>query len=363
MKTYPIPMVPGPVRVPASVLAAYQTDFGSGDLEREFLDLYNETEADLQAILGTKNRVAIQSGEGMLALWGALKSCIRPGERVLALASGMFGYGIGEMAAQIGAEVKIVGVPYDRSMNEWEIIEKAIIEFQPKMITVVHCETPSGTFNPIAEIGKLKEKHGVPLLYVDAVASAGGAPVNIDDCRIDLGLGGTQKVLSTPPGMAFVSVSEPAWKIIDAVNYVGYDALKPFRTAQHDFAFPYTPYWHGLAALHTATQLLLDEGLQNSFARHKQAAAYCRRRIVDMGLELFPQPDALPATTVTAVKVPEGIRWAELDARLRREGLVVGGNYGPLAEKVFRLGHMGTQADMELLKLALDVLEKVVKTF
>jgi len=362
METYPIPMVPGPVRVPPQVLAALQVDYGSGDLEPEFLDLYNQTEERLQRLCGTKNRIVIQTGEGMLALWGALKSCLLPGDRVLSIATGVFGYGIAEMAQAIGAEVKIIGLPYDATIHNWQEIEAAIVEFKPKMITAVHCETPSGTLNPLAELGELKVRHGVPLLYVDAVSSIGGTPVEVDAWHIDLALGGSQKVLSAPPIMAFVSVSEAAWEIIEAVNYVGYDALKPFRQAQSRFEFPYTPNWHGVAALNVAADLLLQEGLQNVFARHDQVASYCRERLQAMGLRLLPAPGAQPSPTVTAVYVPEGISWPELDARFRQHGLVVGGSYGPLAGKVFRLGHMGSQADMTLVKQALDVIEAVVKS-
>ena len=207
METYLIPMVPGPVRVPQVVLQAYATDYGSGDLESEFLDLYNRCEADLQQILATRSKVVIMTGEGMLALWGALKSCLRPGERVLSIATGVFGYGIGDLARSIGAEVRTLGLGYDETVSDWAAVEQAIIEFKPKMITIVHCETPSGTLNPLAELGRLKRKHNVPLLYVDAVASLGGAPVLVDEWGIDLLLGGSQKALSVPPAMSFVAVS------------------------------------------------------------------------------------------------------------------------------------------------------------
>ncbi|MBN1372868.1 MAG: alanine--glyoxylate aminotransferase family protein [Anaerolineaceae bacterium] len=356
MKTYPIPMIPGPVSVPADVLAAYQTDFGSGDLEPEFLELYNRTEANLQAILGTRNSVAIQTGEGMLALWSALKSCIRPGERVLALATGVFGYGIGDMARSIGAEVRTLGLPYDETFHDWDAVEEAIAAFKPKMITVVHCETPSGTLNPLAELGALKRTHHVPLLYIDSVAALGGVPLETDAWGIDLLLGGSQKALSVPPGMSFVAISPAAWEIIAEVSYVGYDALLPFRTAQQDFYFPYTPYWHGMAALNAGAERILAEGLEACFARHERAAQRCRAGIIELGLELFPALGAVPSPTVTAVKVPEAIDWTELDARFRKAGLAVGGSYGPLAGKVFRLGHMGTQADVALVERALAVI-------
>ena len=156
METYPIPMVPGPVRVPQAVLQAYAKDYGSGDLESEFLELYNRCEADLQQILATRSKVVIMTGEGMLALWGALKSCLRPGERVLSIATGVFGYGIGDLARSIGAEVRTLGLGYDETVSDWAAVEQAIIEFKPKMITIVHCETPSGTLNPLAELGQLE---------------------------------------------------------------------------------------------------------------------------------------------------------------------------------------------------------------
>lgn len=362
METYPISMTPGPVMVPPDILAAYQKNFGSADMEPEFLDLYDQTGQELQQMFGTQNSVTIHSGEGMLALWGALKSCLKPGDRVVAVASGVFGFGIAEMAESIGADVKVIPIPYNQTITDWQSIEVALADYRPRMITAVHCETPSGTLNPLEQLGRLKHEYEVPLLYVDVVASLGGAPVKVDEWGIDLALGGSQKVLSCPPDMSFISVSPTAWEIIDQVNYPGYDALKPFRTAQQSGAFPYTPNWHGMAALHTAARRILDEGLENSFQRHEMVAAYCRERLTKIGLTLYPARSAVAAPTVTAVNVPEQLDWPEFDRRLRARGLVVGGSYGPLAGKVFRLGHMGSQADLDLAGRALDVIEEVIKT-
>lgn len=359
MKTYPIPMVPGPVKVPPPVFEAYCVNYGSGDLETEFLETYHRTEANLQLLFATKNRIVIQTGEGMLALWAALKSCLLPGDRVLSVASGVFGYGIGEMAQSIGAKVRTVSLPYDQTISDWQVIEREIAEFRPKMITAVHCETPSGTLNPLEKLGQLKREYAVPLFYVDVVASVGGAPVLVDDWHIDLALGGSQKALSVPPSLSFLAISETAWEIIEQVNYVGYEALKPFRTAPQNFYFPYTPYWHGIAALNAGAELILKEGLQACFERHNRVAAYCRQRLTEIGYRLFPAPGAIPSPTVTAVYIPNGITWQEFDQKLRQRGLAVGGSYGPLAGKIFRLGHMGTQADQSLVEQALHVLGEV----
>ncbi|MEW6650042.1 MAG: aminotransferase class V-fold PLP-dependent enzyme [Chloroflexota bacterium] len=361
MKTYALPFVPGPVKVPGKILDTMNVDYPSADMENEFLDLYNQSEELLRQIFGTKNRIAIQTGEGMLALWGALKSTLVEGDRVLALATGVFGYGIGDMAKSLGAEVEVYGTGYDETLSDWESVEAVIARFKPKMITAVHCETPSGTLNPLEELGRLKVKHGVPLLYVDAVASAGGTKVLTDEWSIDLCLGGSQKVFSAPPAIATVAISESAWEIIFQVNYSGYDALKPFATAQEDFYFPYTPNWHGVSAINAAARMILDEGLEQCFARHEQVASYCRERIAQIGLRLFPAQGAVQSPTVTAVCVPDLISWQDLDARFRAYGLAVGGSYGPLSGKVFRLGHMGSQADLSLAEQALDVIEQCVK--
>lgn len=360
MKTYQIPMVPGPVSVSREVLEAGMVNYGSADLEKDYIDLYKSTEKSLRKIMKTRNSVVIQTGEGMLALWSAMKSCLLPGDKVLALSTGLFGYGMGEMAESIGCEVRIIGFGFDESINDFALIEKAIQEFQPKMITMVQNETPSGTMNPVAEIGELKEKYGVPLLYVDAVSGLGGSVVKTDDWHIDLCLGGSQKCLSAPASMSFLSVSDKAWEIIEEIGYVGYDALLPFRYAVKNAYFPYTPYWQGTAQLNKACELLLEEGLSNAIARHKKVAGYCRQRAINMGLRLYPAPDAIPSPTVTAVYVPDKISWKKLDAAFRAEGLVVGGNYGCLAGEVFRIGHMGTQANLNLVKEAMDIIEKAI---
>ena len=359
MRTYPIPMVPGPVKLPQAVLDAYKTNYGSADMESEFMELYNKTEAGLKKILQTKSQVVIQSGEGMLALWSALKSCLLPGDRVLSIATGVFGDGIGDMASSIGATVKKVSLPYNETISDMSKIEDALVSFKPKMITVVHCETPSGTLNPIKQLGQIKKQYNIPLLYADTVASAGGTPVLSDEWNVDLCLGGSQKCLSSLPDTSFLSVSNTAWEIINQVNYVGYDALKPFQQAPQKHYFPYTPNWHGIAGLCAGAALILKEGLENSCARHESVAKYCREKLVEMKFSLFPTPQAIQSPTVTAVNIPETITWQEFDARLRHHGLVVGGSYGPLAGKVFRLGHMGTQADMALAEQALNVLFRV----
>jgi aspartate aminotransferase-like enzyme len=360
MQHYPIPLVPGPVSIPEEVLAAYQVDYGSADLEDDFFRLYARCERDLQTVLDTTAQVTIQSGEGMLALWGALKSVLRPGDRVLAVATGIFGYGIGAMARQLGAEVEVVGFDHDQAIDPQPVWETAQ-RFRPRLVTAVHCETPSGVLNPLDVVGAICRDVDA-LYYVDFVASAGGAPVEVDSCRIDLGLAGSQKVFSLMPDLAMVTVSERAWAAVEETGYTGYDALKPWRTALGDHYFPYTHNWHALAGLAVALELLLDEGLEEAYTRHAGVAAYCRQRLQGMGMRLFPADEAFSSPTVTAAYVPDNWTWDALDAVLRMNGMVVGGNYGELAGKVFRIGHMGSQASLKLVRRGMDMLEMVLGT-
>ena len=358
MQSYTIPLVPGPVDVSPQVLAVYQMNYGSPDLEDEFFNLYQQCEQALQQVLATRNSVTIHSGEGMLALWGALKSVLRPGDRVLAVATGLFGYGIGEMAAQLGAEVQTVGFGYD-TIADPDQVRAAARTFRPHLITAVHCETPSGTLNPLAELGAISREIDA-LFYVDFVASAGGTPVLVDDCHIDLGLLGSQKVLSLMADLSMISVSERAWARSQAINYAGYDALLPWQHAMQQRYMPYTHNWHAMAGLQISLQGLLDEGLEQVYQRHSTVAAYCRQRLQGMGIDLWAANEQIAAPTVTAAKLPAGWDWPSFDRALRAHGMAVGGNYGPLAGKVFRIGHMGTQANLQLVQRGMDVIEQVI---
>ena len=360
METYDIGLVPGPVSIPPELRAVYQINYGSSDLEDEFLRLYQRCQAHLGKILATRNRVAIKTGEGMLALWGALKSVLQPGDRVLAVANGVFGYGIGEMARQIGMEVEVLGFGYD-DIPDPQKVREAANRFRPRLVTAVHCETPSGTLAPLQNIGEICRELEA-LFYVDFVSSGCGVEVLVDNWYIDLGLLGSQKVLSLPPDLAMVTVSERAWAAVERVGYVGYDALAPWKKGVRDDSFPYTHNWHAMAGLHMATRLILHEGLPVVFQRHEDVAAFCRSRLQAMGIELYPVREEICSPTVTAAKIPEGWSWEDLDQALRARGMVVGGSYGPLQGKVFRIGHMGSQAKRELVEQGLDILEEVLKT-
>ncbi len=360
----PIPMIPGPTTVPQAVYDAACRDFGSGQSEEDFLPFYHQTGRLLADLMGTQNEVVMMTGEAMLALWAALKSCLKPKDRVLSVGTGVFGDGIGEMAQSFGCEVQAISLPYSSTIgngDSLERIETAIKTFKPKMLTAVHCETPSGTLNPLFALGEMKKRLGIPLFYVDAVASVGGTEVFTDLWNVDLMLTGSQKCLSAPASMSMIAVSPAAWDCMAQVKYQGYDSILPFKTIYDDGRCPYTPYWHGIAALNAAARLILAEGRQKAFDRHRAVAEQCRQGLKDLGFALFPAPDAECAPTVTAAIIPEGFTWQDWRAGLRKRGLVVAGSFGPMSGKVFRLGHMGAQADEKLMQKALGAIRETIR--
>ncbi len=360
-----LPFYPGPVSIHPAVSAVLARDYGPPRMGTEYLDMYCSVRRRLQAVLGTESDVIIGTGEGMLVLWGALKSLLKPGDTVLSVGTGVFGDGFADMAEILGCRAVRISEPYDSTItaSTLERVRAAILEHRPILMTAVHCETPSGTLNPLEELGRLKHELGVPFLVVDAVASAGGAPVHADAWHADCVLGGSQKCLSCPPDMSFMSVSDAAWERIREVGYAGYDAVKPFDGAIDDvMRHPYTPNWWGVAALDAALQALEEEGLENSFARHDAVARQCREGLAEIGIKLWPAADAVNSPTVTAARVPEGWTWLEWRDALAAQGLVVGGSLGPLSGKVFRLGHMGTQADADNVAAALSVMKKTLQT-
>ena len=228
-----IRLVPGPTSVSKEVLEAHSIDFGSADLEESFFLLYKQTIIELNQIMLCQNsKTVILSGEANCALWSGMRSCILPGDRVISISTGVFGSGISDMAKACGADVRKIEFPINSTVDEdgWKRIEEEVTVFKPKMITIVHCETPSGTLNDVKRLGQIKMKipvHQKPLLYVDAVSSIGGAELRVDEWGLDIVLGGSQKCLSCPPSVCWLALSSDAWRTIESVSYRGYDALLP----------------------------------------------------------------------------------------------------------------------------------------
>ena len=359
MERYKVGLVPGPVRVPDEIKSAWQIDYGSSDLEEEFFTLYRENQSLTQNLLHTQNDIVITSGEAMSVLWASLKCTLRPGDKLLAISSGIFGEGFAEMAASLGVESEVCAFPYDEVPDPQKVYEHARV-FRPNVITAVHCETPSGTLTPcLYDIGRIAHETGA-LFVADFVSSAGGVPLDVDDFGIDIGLLGSQKVLSLPPCLSVSSISQRAWDVITDVNYQGYESFIGWKNVPSSRYMPYTHDWHAMKALNISLNMIMNEGLDSSINRHNEAATLCRDLGRSIGLRLFPKSESYSSPTVTAFYVPEKFSWPEFDGALRENGLAVGGNYGKLAGRVFRVGHMGSQANCDLVREGMNIIRKVI---
>ena len=359
-ETYETPLVPGPTSVPEFIRRQYLTDYGSADLEEPFFQLYEKTQKNIQQFLGTKNKVAIMSGEGLVALWGAMKSVLTKGDKVLCVSSGLFGDGFADMAKAIGCDTLLIKGKEGDSPTPEEVREKCL-SYKPKLISFVQCETPSGIINEVAPFGKIARECGA-LFMVDFVSAAGSTPVKVDEWNIDLGLLGTQKCLSCLPDLGIITISEKAWKAAKEVNYQGYDAFLPFENALDIKYFPYTPNWHAISALNASLEHLLSEGLENVYKRHYEVAKHTREELRKMGLKTYAVREELNSPSVTGVYIPEGWTWNELDKALRARGVFCGGTFGDLAGKIFRIGHMGSQATIENVDKCLNALREILAT-
>ncbi|GMF17177.1 unnamed protein product [Phytophthora lilii] len=358
-------LVPGPSQMLPNVLAALGAACGSSDLDPAFWDDYLALERRIQKLLHAERcSVAIQSGEAMVALWGALKSTVKPGDVVVCAANGLFGEGFADMARGLGADVCVIKGDWRKTIDV-DALCAEIRRSNPKLVTAVHCETPSGVLNNLEGVGEAVAKHTTDGLFlVDFVSSAGGAPLNVDAWKIDLGLWGPQKALSGPPALGFTTVSEKAWKRINEVKYVGYDALQPFHKVALKVPrlLPYTHNWQAVRATLAALDNINQEGgIDAVVRRHEEVSAFARREVQQtLGLKLYGEESAA-SPTVTAIELPDGCDWAVLQDELRAQNLLVGGSYSPLAGKVLRLGHMGSQANKEVVAKAIKVLGAALK--
>ncbi|ETV83392.1 hypothetical protein H257_04129 [Aphanomyces astaci] len=377
-------MVPGPTSMTATVRQAYADDVGSPDVELdEFASDYFDLEESLKRLLSFDGSIAIGSGEGMACLWGALKSVLRPGDVVVSGANGIYGQGFADMAKGLGATVVTVESPWTTGIDPQAIIA-AIHEHKPRLVTIVHCETPTGILNPLDGIGAaLRDATTDGLFLVDFVSSSFAVPLNVTAELIDIGLLAPQKALSGPAALAGTTVSDRAWKrvcstlnllycrnvsnifgqILD-VKYQGYDALAPFHglTRSAPLYTPYTHNWPAIRATLQACRELEAEGLSNVIQRHAAAAAACQQLATELGLALYCQNLHWAAPTVTALHVPSHVAWDDFVQALKRERLICGGNYGDLAGKVFRIGHMGSQGKPELVRLAMASVSRALKS-
>ncbi|WP_320046727.1 alanine--glyoxylate aminotransferase family protein [uncultured Ilyobacter sp.] len=338
----PFLMTAGPTRVRENVRLARAKECSNPDLDLNFYDFYRNLCIKIGKIIETKQDVRILSGEGILGLEAACASFTEQGDRVLVLDNGIFGEGFGDFVKIYGGEPVYFKGDREHGINISDLEKFLKKDNEFKYATIVHCDTPSGVLNPLREICKALKKYGIATV-VDAVSSIGGEEVKVDEWEIDICLGASQKVLSAPPGLTFLSISYTAWEMIENREspVAGfYCNLLIWKDYYEKKWFPYTMPISDIEGLNAAVDNYFSE---DTIKRHQIIASAFRKSIVEAGLELYTKDSY--SNTVSVIKVPKGIDEKKLRKNLlEKHNLMISGAFGYLEGKVIRIGHMGEGA-------------------
>ena len=353
-------MTPGPVEISPRVLSALARP-EVYHYYKGFIDLFAETTEKMKKIYQTKNEVLIMQGEGVLGLEAAVLNTINPGDKVLVLDNGPFGKWFGIYVENAGGKPVYLTSPNNEAFHPEKLKEKLDVEKDIKAMTVVHCETPAGILNPIKELCPIAKKKGI-LTIVDSVASLAGDDVKPDQWGIDLCCGASQKALSAPPGLTLLSISKDAWNAIDhKKNPVknSYLSIPDYRdTWLKEKRFPFTPMVSDIYALNEAADELLEEGLENSFKRHRMVADACRDGAEKIGFKLWARRREDASNTVTALQIPSFTSDSEIvNHMVQKYGILIGGGYKETKGELLRIGHMGYHATLTNIITTLAALE------
>jgi alanine-glyoxylate transaminase/serine-glyoxylate transaminase/serine-pyruvate transaminase len=332
-----------------------------GHLDPEFLRIMDETCEMLRTGWGTGNaRTLPLSATGSAGMEAAFVNTVHPGDVVVVAVNGLFGQRMTDVAARCGAEVVAVEHEWGQPVD----VDRVLAAHpSPAIIAAVHAETSTGVRSDIAALGAGK---GDALLLVDAVTSIAGIELRADVWGVDVGYAGTQKCLGVAPGLAPFTINNRAfarrvekprsWYLDLGMlgGYVGEAAGKGQRTYHH------TAPTAMVASLHAGLTRILEEGLDEVWARHQAAGDALQAGLEEMGLELFAaEGHRLPE--LTTVKVPDGVDSAAVRRELlERHGIEIGAGAGPYAASVWRIGLMGHNARPDAVLLVLAALRDVL---
>ena len=359
---HPKLMIPGPVDVGDEVLAALAEPpiphYGP-----QWVTLYNETVANLKQVFATGNDLFLLAGPGTAGLDAALGSLLRTGEKVLIGQNGFFGERLGVVAQTYGLDVRPVSAPLGQPLDPEAIRRRLAAEPDIQAVAIVHLETSTGVLNPLAEIAAVVREFDA-LFIVDAVASLGGVPLPVDEWGVDVCVTVSNKCLAAPPGLAPISVSERAWRVMERKSGRAHGWYLNLRTWK-DYATNWAA-WHPhpttlptniILALRASLDHILATGLEAYHARHVKAARLVRSRLQEWGFSLFPA-ERYAAPLVTAMRGLPGMDVDDMRRYLLEEWqIMVSGGIEELSGQIFRIGHIGRAASVEYGEALLQGIE------
>ncbi len=343
-------MIPGPTSVAPRVLKAMSKNIVN-HRSAIFGEILKESSEMMADVFKTDNPAYILTGSGTAAMEAAMANILNRDDKILNVVGGKFGQRFSQIVDAFEGQSKVLDVEWGTGVNPKDIKEILDDDDQIKAISLVHNETSTGVANPIKEIGKIMKNYDA-LYVVDTVSSLAGDDVEVDKYGIDICVTGSQKCIAAPPGMAAITLSEDAWKVVENTESKTYYLnLKKIRKSGNSNPpeTPYTPSVSLMYAMNEALKIIMEEGLDNRILRHKLAAKATRNAINALGLELFPDED-VSSTTVTAVRMPEGISDKQLRGTMRNKyNVELAGGQDHLKGNIFRIGHMGNTTQTELI--------------
>lgn len=351
-------MTPGPTQVKENVRLARALECTNPDLDEEFVEYYHETCSLISRLLHTENETIIMDGEGILGLEAACASMTEPGDRVLVLDNGIYGAGFADFISMYQ------GTPVLYTTSYFEPIDPAALDaylaedHNFKYATVVHCDTPSGIINDVSALCPILKKYGI-MTIVDSVSAMFGEEMRVTDYQIDILCGGSQKAVSAPPGLTFVTLSNDAKKAINERKTPiasFYANLKVFFNYYEEKWFPYTMPISDIYGLRVAFENIAED--TTLLDRHERIADACRKALIAAGIKLHLHAGF--SNTVTVFSVPEGTTADAILTKMRNNhNIMLAGSLGDLAGKVIRIGHMGSNANEKDMTDTMDALDHV----
>ena len=333
-------LAPGPTPVPPEVLLRMAQPM-IHHRSPDFTPIMVEVSAGLKWLFQTTNDVLIMASSGTGAMEGSISNFLSPGDKVITVNGGKFGERWGKICKAFGVHAIEIKVEWGEAVDPAIISEHLKKDPTIKGVYVQASETSTGVAHDVKTIGEIVKNYPDTIFVVDAITALGVFDIRPDEWGIDILVTGSQKALMLPPGLAFASVSDKAWKMNETSKCSRfYLDFKKERDNIKKNTSAYTPAVSLIIGLQQVLRTLKEEGLENIFARHRLLANATREGMKGFGLELLPKSS--PSDAVTAVKSPEGFDGQQIYKRLReRFGITAAGGQDHLKGKIFRISHMG----------------------
>lgn len=352
--------IPGPSPIPPSVSRAMAQPM-IGHRGQSTSEMLADIRPKLKRVFGTAQEVLILTASGTAGLEAAVVNAVAPDDEVLVIVSGAFGERFADICRTYNIQTHIVETEWGKAATVSDITEALEAHPNIKAVFMTYCETSTGVLNPVEKLAAEIRGKSEAMIIVDGVSCVGGVETKMDEWGLDIVVSGSQKAFMLPAGLAFIGVSERAWNKIEANPQPRfYLDLKKHQNNLIKDTTPFTPALSLLFGLQKALELMEEEGLGNVYARHELLMKMTRSAFKALGVPLLTvDEDASP--TVTAVK-PADFEAEVLRNVLKEEfAMEVAGGQKVLANKIFRIGHMGYCSPADLLQAIAAIEIAIVK--